>query len=133
MQRKELNESLAEVNPSSLHTLEDVQDRICELAENLIHAKKIGDVDTLNRMTEQLKPLLKRDTQLKRARLPEVTLKLKAHLNEVFRKLGDEVTHLDMEYHDEKGVRVTYRLNGGNKVVLNWLPWWDSVRPYIRD
>ena len=133
MLRKELNESLTEVNPSSLHTLEDVQDRIYELAENLVHAKKIGDVATLNRMTEELKPLLKRDTQLKRARLPEVTPKLRGDLNEVFSKLGDEVTHLDMEYHDEKGVRITYRLNGGNKVVLNWLSWWDSMRPYIQD
>ena len=110
--RKGLIESLTEVNPSSLHTLEGVQDRICELAENLLHAKKIGDIATLSRMTEQLKPLLKRDTQMKRAKLSEAIPKLKADLNEVFRKLGDEVTDLEMEYHDEKGVRVTYRLNG---------------------
>ena len=131
--KKVLNENLTEVNPSSLRTLEDVQDRICELAENLVNAKKIGDVATLNHMTEQLKPLLKRDTQLKRAKLSEATPKLKADLNEVFHKLGDEVTHLHMEYHDEKGVRVTYRLNGGNETVGNWLPWWDSMRPYIQD
>ena len=133
MMQKALNENLTEVNPSSLRTLDDVQDQIFELSENLVHAKKIEDVATLNRLTEQLKPLLKRDTHLKRVRLSEVTPKLKADLNEVFRKLGDEVTYLHMEYHDEKGVRVTYRLNGGNEIVCNWLPWWDSMRPYIQD
>ena len=133
MMQKALNENLTEVNPSRLHTLDDVQDRIFELAENLVHAKKIEDVATLNRLTEQLKPLLRRDTQLKRARLSEATPELKAALNEVFRELGYEVTHLSMEYHEEKGVRMTYHLNGGNETIGNWLPWWDSMRPYIQD
>ena len=133
MLRKTLNENLTEVNPSSLQSLEDVQDRICELAENLVHAKRIGDMATLNLTTEQFKLLLKRETQLKRVRLSEVSPKLKADLNEVFRKLGDEVTHLNAEYNDEKGVRITFRLNGGKETVLNWLPWWDSMRTYLQD
>ena len=83
--KEELSECEREVNPSSLHTLEDVRTRLCEVAENMVHAKMIGDMATFHRMTNQLRRLLRRETQLDKDKSKELTAEFKTVIEPVFR------------------------------------------------
>ena len=78
-----------EVNASNLHTLKDVQVRISEVAEQLVHAMRIENMDTFERMTEQLRPLLRRERQLRKEEYEQGVKDLVSSMNE---ELQDEET-----------------------------------------
>ena len=65
MLKGELAHMEEDVRASSLHTLTDVQVRLSEVAEQMVNAMKIDDMDTFERMTDRLRPLLRREKQLR--------------------------------------------------------------------
>ena len=130
--RRELTESQVEVNPSSLHTLEELQVRLFQVAENLVFAWKIEDMAEFNRMTEQLKPLLGRETRLKKARVAEIVENYEAEIgppSKAFRKkyqdvfLERKITHIFVEFDPEKGERTSLFYEEGGEARVDWGDW----------
>ena len=112
--------SRPDVDLYSLHTLEDVRDRLCEVAESLVYANNIGEMGIFNRMTEQLRKLLRREARLKKARDEEIEAELLAkhapglaartkEYIEDMSELGinSRPTNISVEFHPEKGMRIT--------------------------
>ena len=128
--RRELTESQVEVNPSSLHTLEELQVRLFQVAENLVFAWKIEDMAEFNRMTEQLKPLLGRETRLKKARVAEIVENYEAEHGPAFISRRQEyqdallelgidrkITQIFVEFDPEKGQRISITKKGVNPAL----------------
>ena len=115
MLKGELTDGQSEVNPSNLHILEDVQTRLCEVAENLVYAKKIGDMYTFDRMTEQLRPLLRREKQLKKAESEQAMEVFKDYMesfivenkSDIEAILGENIAQIVYDFRNERmSVRV---------------------------
>ena len=134
--RRELTESQAEVNPSSLHTLEELQVRLFKVAEKLVFTRKIGDMAEFNRMTEQLKPLLRRETRLKKARDAEIGENFIAEhgpgIEAATKKTQDaalelgtdmKITQIFVEFDPEKGMRTTLYYEKGDEPCVTEGEW----------
>ncbi len=142
MLKGELVQGQADIKLSSLHTLEDVQGRLCEVAEALVYAKKIDDMRTFNHMTEQLMPLLRKETRLRKARDAEVLAEFAARFeaehgpaiisatkqweekNLALLGRGVKMTHVFIEFDSEKGTRITIYWKQGDEIgedVLDWM------------
>ncbi len=74
----ELTQGQPNANFSNLHTLEDVRAQLCEVAEKLVYAMRIGDMDTFNHMTNQLRPLLRKEKRLRKEGFEQVVETFKA-------------------------------------------------------
>ncbi len=140
--RKELAECQPEVNPSNLNTLEDIQARIAEVAGNLARAKKVDDMATFNRMTEQLRRLLRRERQVKKAILEEfkaeVLAEIEPYLLELetgLKETGVNLKGVLMEFHPEKGMKITIHGQKGDEtheIEGKWEPR-DSIAINVPD
>ena len=89
MLEKELSQRDSEVSVSRLNTLKDVQIRLSDVAEQLVHAMKIDDLDTFESMTEKLRPLLRRERQLRKEEYEQGVKDSVSAMNE---ELQDEET-----------------------------------------
>ena len=78
-----------DVKASDLHTLTDVQVRLSEVAEQLVYAMRIEDMDTFERSTDKLRPLLRREGRMRRERDEQAVTKLVNLMNE---ELHEEIT-----------------------------------------
>ena len=115
--RKELAEDRPEVDSSSIDTLEAVQARITEVAENLVRARKIGDVASFNRMTGQLRSLLRREVHLKKAKLEEIKAEFASEIQPAVEEYisalnekvlqGGRVTEIEVGFESER-MRIRY-------------------------
>ena len=121
MLRKEPVDSETKLNLSDLHTGDAARDLLCEVMEDLIYAKKVNDTGAFIRILEgRLKPLIRKEKQLRNADVEKMTaeletaltpdlLKLKADLEEVYEG-RIEVTAIEFDF--EKGIRYQWEENG---------------------
>lgn len=131
MLRKEPVDSETKLNFSDLHTGEAARDLLCEVMENLIYAKKVDDTGAFIRILEkQLKPLLRKEKQLRNADLEKMTAELetamtpalldfKADLEKIYegrRKVTEIMLSL------EKGIAYQWEENG-EVHSSDWSPW----------
>ena len=128
MLRKEPVDGETKLTLSDLHTVDATRDLLCEVMENLIYAKKVDDTGTFTRILEkQLKPLLRKEGQLRKAQLEQMTAELETALTP---SLLDFVTEIRELYEGrrkvtafqldfEKGTRYQWEENG----EVHWEDW----------
>ena len=132
--KKELAEDQPEVDSSSLDTLEAVQARITEVAENLVRARKISDVATFNRMTGQLRSLLRREVPLKKVKLEEIKAEFATQIQPAVEEYvsalnekvlqGGRVTAIEVGFEaDRVRIRYHWEAEDGEVCISPWSPW----------
>ena len=136
MLRKEPVDRETKLNLSDLDTADAVRDRLCEVMENLIYAKKVDDTGAFTRiLEEQLKPLLKKEKRLRNEEIKKMTaeletgitpasLEFKAAIEELYEGRG-EVTAIEVDFdEDEKGFRIRCQWKEDGEVHWDdWSPW----------
>ena len=129
--KKELAEDHPGADPYRLDTLEAVQARITEVAENLVRARKIGDVASFNRMTDQLRSLLRREVPLKKAKLEEINAEFANEIQPVVEEFvstlneevlrGGRVTAIEVGFEAERlRIRYYWRTEDGEVCKSPW-------------
>ena len=109
-----------DVKASELHTLKDVQVRLSEVAEQLVYAMRIEDMDTFERSTDKLRPLLRREKRLRNEEreksLQEFISLWNEELQDAITKnqLMDTIEHIS-QLHDGKKRLVEVRIMFGPK------------------
>ena len=91
MLKEEPDEGQPEANPSNLQTVDAVRDRLCDVAEKLVYAMKIGDMATFTRLLDRLTPLLRREKQLRKARMAKMEAELEAKSDTLIRDVLDNL------------------------------------------
>ena len=98
---RDLSEDGVEVNPSSLNTLGEARDRICEIAEQLVHAHRLDDSPRFIRLTEQLKRLFRREARLRKARLADAGSALTEKLSPILKEFTGALEQAGREHVTE--------------------------------
>ena len=129
--KRESSGSHSNIDPSELHTLEEVQAAICEVAEALVYAMRIGDIATFNRMTGQLRRLLRKETLLKKAKMEEIKTNLEADITPAFLEFRADIEEIYKDFGGRKVIelffdleknRLTYQYETKDGVIM-WDKW----------
>ncbi len=82
--RAQLAEERVEVNPNQLQTLEEFRDSLSEVAEALVNANKVDDFVAFNRLTKQIRSVLRQEKRIKEAAQAEALEKCAELLKTTF-------------------------------------------------
>ena len=95
--REELNEKQPGVNPSNLQTFKEFRVALSEVAEELVYANKVDDYTAFNRLTRQIRLLLRQENRLRAAAREEVKEYLEAELGPRVKVICDALTQAGYE------------------------------------
>ena len=138
MLRKEPVDSETKLNLSDLHTGNAARDLLCEVMENLIYAKKVDDTGTFIRILErQLKPLLRKEKQLRNAEIKEMIAEFEAAITPASLEFYNDILEIsegrrritEIVVSQENGISYLWEENG-EVHWSDWSPWsQDELSP----
>ena len=82
--REELTGAQMEVNPAHIQTLAEFRDALSEVAEALVYANKADDFAAFNRLTRQMRSVLRQERRIREVAQEEALEKYKEHLETNF-------------------------------------------------
>ena len=118
MLRKEPVDSQSRLKLSDLHTVDAARDSLVEAMEDLIYAKKVDDTGAFTRILEkQLKPLLRREKQLRDAHLEEIKAELEAAITPSTMEFIAGIEKLYEGRRKVTGIHIDY---GNSRMSYQW-------------
>ena len=114
------------------------RDLLCEVMENLIYAKKVDDTGTFIRILErQLKPLLRKEKQLRNAEIKEMIAEFEAAITPASLEFYNDILEIsegrrritEIVVSQENGISYLWEENG-EVHWSDWSPWsQDELSP----
>ena len=126
----ELAEGQMEVNPANLQTLDDFRVTLSEIAEAFVYANKVEDFPAFNRLTKQMRSVLRQERRLREVAQEEAKEILASEVQAKFGSLFNEIkgTLTQMGKSDVASLGFFIDLKGDHfELLLNEESLWNSL------
>lgn len=128
--RAQLAEGQMEVNPNQLQTLEEFRDSLSEVAEALVNANKVDDFAAFNRLTKQMRSVLRQERRIteaaQAAAREHLAKEFGAKYGSLFKSIRDTLVQTGYQGEPALGVFVDFR-GGESKFLLDDERMWDVL------